>query len=543
MYDLLIYNGTIYGMDDPKEVFSAMGITNQKIIKLFSADPQHPLTLASKVLNLHGDVVVPGFTDSHAHFIATAALNAVGKPISEFINGELVPKNIEGVKQKVQQIAEKQRSNKPLFFTNYVIASIEENRLPTTKEIDEWIPNRDVIFLTIDVHASSYSSSALTQMGFDPTQHEGILQGEEHEANYEKMMGILQRALKMHVLIDGIQQTINYALEHGIVAIDCMEGMTGLGNEKALKLFALIARASPLYLRLYPQVRNVDTFKKVKKRMMHPRAGGCGAWEMDGAVGAQSAAFYTEYRNQPGNTGTLLYPKEELIADLDRAYQNGFQITSHALGTRAIDHLLDAIQHVFNKHRDNTNVFRWRVDHFEFPSRKAIQLALNELHLVIAPQPGFNWIDANYPGMQTYDKYLLPEVVARQNPLNTIVKNGGIICGSSDSPVQALDPFLQIHGMVNFPIQSESLSVYEALRTYTYNGAFATFEENARGTLVIGKSADFIILDRNPFKIPKEDLINVQVKSTFIQGKHIKPKKKGMLRFLGQVLLNLPKKI
>ena len=106
---------------------------------------------------------------------------------------------------------------------------------------------------------------------------------------------------------------------------------------------------------------------------------------------------------------------------------------------------------------------------------------------------------------QAHRKYLRPEQFDRQIPLRTIVEEGEIICGSSDSPVQTINPFIQLHGMVNFPLVNEQLSVYQALRTYTYNGAYSTFEETERGTLTAGKWADFIILHKIRLKfLPKK---------------------------------------
>lgn len=543
MHDMLVYNAKIYTMQSENHVFSAMIINKGIITKLLKENPQNPFHVASEVLNAENKAILPGFIDTHAHFIATAALNAVGFPITEMKDGKLYPTTLDGVKKKVQDFIKNSNSKKPLFCINYVIASIEENRLPYTQEIDSWVPNRDVIFLTIDVHSSSYSSSALKKMGFDPHKHNGILTGEEHENNYNKMMDILKSALSLPILWKGIQNTLIFAIKHGIVEINCMEGLDGTIEEKSLKRFHHIAKCTPISLRLFPQVRDVSQFNSIKQKMLFPRAGGCGHWEIDGAVGAQSAAFYDDYKNQLGNKGTILYPMDLLIKDLDRAYSLGYQITSHALGTRAIDHLLEAIQKVFLKHNDKSNKLRWRIDHFEFPSHKAIQLAIRELKLLIVPQPGFNWIDANYPGMQTYDKFLEPEIVALQNPLRTIIRNGGIICGSSDSPVQDMNPFLQIHGMVNFPIQSEQISVYEAIKTYTYNAAFSNFEEQTRGTLTEKLSADFIILDQDPFSIPKSDLLNIKVNSMYIKGKCIKPKKKGILHLLKCVLFRKSPKI
>ena len=98
---------------------------------------------------------------------------------------------------------------------------------------------------------------------------------------------------------------------------------------------------------------------------------------------------------------------------------------------------------------------------------------------------------------------------------------GIYMLGSSDSPVQLPNPFIQIQGMVNYPINDQKLSVYEALRTYTFNNAMGNFAEDRKGSLKEGKDADFLILDRDPFEIDKEGLIDVKVTSTYVKGKKV----------------------
>jgi predicted amidohydrolase YtcJ len=124
---------------------------------------------------------------------------------------------------------------------------------------------------------------------------------------------------------------------------------------------------------------------------------------------------------------------------------------------------------------------------------------------------------------RAYRKYLRPEQFQRQIPLRKIVDMGGILIGGSDSPVQDYNPFIQIHGMVNFPLIHERLTVYQAFRTYTINGAYATFEEGTRGTLIPGKHADFILLNANPFTIDSEKILDLTVHATYIRGAEIHP--------------------
>jgi predicted amidohydrolase YtcJ len=358
------------------------------------------------------------------------------------------------------------------------------------------------------------------------------------EFDMDNLVELFTKRLNLKILLKGIQKTVNDSISLGLVGIHCLDGFhKDPSKDLSLKFLKLLGNKIPLKLRLYPQIRDISTLNPFFKKMRVRRIGGCGAWDMDGAVGAKTAAFDKPYNGEPENFGTLLLTKEQLIPIMRAAQKKEIQMTSHAIGSAAIDELIKAYSAILNEFQDDKNLLRHRIDHFEFPTKIAINQAIEKLHLLIVPQPGFNWIDANYPGMQTYEKFLDPEIVQRQNPLRTILEKGGIICGSSDSPVQSLDPWLQIHGMVNFPIASERISVYEALKTYTFNGAYATFEENERGTLLPGKYADFIILSMDPFKIDPNEIINIKVSATYINGKMMIPSTVNPFKYLLKLLV------
>ncbi len=541
MEDLLIYNAKIYSLEKEGEIFSTMTIKNGRIANLFPDNP--PLESIRKMsrntIDAENQTILPGLIDSHMHFVMTAAMSVLSTPISVYQEGVFSPKNIAEVKEIVKTNYQITSNKAPLIFNNYVIPTIAENRLPTRMELDEWAPNRLVTIISIDGHSFSLSSKGLRQLGINPENHDGILNEDMEEFNMDKLVNLFTSSLNMKILAEGIQKTINTAIDKGLVGLHCLEGFQDDPSANlSLKVMKLIGTKIPLKLRLYPQVKDVSKLNSYFKKMRSRRVGGCGAWDMDGAVGAKTAAFDKPYLGESENYGSLLLTKEEIFPLMYAAQSSCTQITTHAIGTTAINELLEAHTVLKSEFGTDTKNLRHRIDHFEFPSKKAIDRAVTDLDLLIVPQPGFNWVDANYPGMDTYNKFLDPEIVLRQNPLKTIIGKGGIICGSSDSPVQALDPWLQIHGMVNFPIESERISLYEALRTYTYNGAYATFEENDRGTIKSGKHADFIMLSQNPFDINPANLLDIKVNKTFINGIELKKTNIAPIPYLVKLLFS-----
>jgi predicted amidohydrolase YtcJ len=189
---------------------------------------------------------------------------------------------------------------------------------------------------------------------------------------------------------------------------------------------------------------------------------------------------------------------------------------------------------------DRKNRLRLRIDHFEFPRPDQIERA-GRLGLVLAVQPGFAWADDRF--VHTYREALAPEVRAAQCPLRSLVDAGCVVSLSTDSPVQPLYPFLQILGAVEHPIAAHRLSRYEALRAYTYNGAYAAFEEHERGSLAIGKYADLALLDADPFAVETEGLRSIQVVGTWHEGQPLAPLPESVLGFAARALSTQPRKL
>ena len=522
MKDIMFTNGRIYSMEKEGEFFSAMHVKNGRIHSMFSPENETVKSGDYKVVNLEGKTVIPGMIDTHAHFIMTVAALAMGNSVSTVTSEGLKPIDLEGVRKKLIAVAKEKGKKQPLLFYNYVIPSIAEKRLPEKAELDSWLPGRTVIIISMDGHSSSYSTPALQAVGLNDPEGNGILTGEAHEFNMGKVNSFIQSKLSLGLLLKGTIDVANDAAAHGLTGIHCLDGFDDDPKDMTIWFITRVASALPLKLRTYIQYLDPKKTEPHVKYMRMRRIGGCAAWEMDGSVSSQTAAFYEDYKSKAGFMGECYYTAEKVESLVERAHDAGYQITSHALGPKAIENLLSAFEKVFAKKGDKENKLRHRIDHFEFPTDDQVKRAVKN-NILLAVQPGFSWFDEKY--QKGYRQFLSDAVFKMQVPLKKIVSLGGILLGGSDSPVQHFNPFLHLQGMVSFPLEDQRLSVYEALRTYTYNAAYATFEENERGTLKAGKTADFAVLDKNPFEVNPDDIQTIKVIETYINGKRIKPLK------------------
>jgi predicted amidohydrolase YtcJ len=523
MKDLLFTNGRIYSMEKEGECFGAMHVKNGRIHRLFPLSENATVENGDyEVIDLQGKTVIPGMIDTHAHFIMTVAAHAMGNSVSAVTDDGLKPASLEGVREKLIAIAKEKGKKQPLLFYNYVIPSIAETRLPEKTELDKWLPGRTVIIISMDGHSSSYSTKALQAVGLNDPDGNGILTGEAHEFNMGKVNSFIQSKLSLGLLLKGTIDVANDAAAHGLTGMHCLDGFDDDPKDMTVWFITRVAAALPIKLRTYIQYLDPKKTQPHVKYMRMRRIGGCAAWEMDGSVSSQTAAFCEDYKSKPGFRGECYYTAEKVEGLVERAHDAGYQITSHALGTSAIENLLSAFERVLAKKGDKENRLRHRIDHFEFPNDDQVRRAAKS-RILLAVQPGFSWFDEKY--QKGYRQFLSDSVFNMQVPLKKIVSLGGILLGGSDSPVQHLNPFLHIQGMVSFPLKDQRLSVYEALRTYTYNAAYATFEETERGTLKEGKTADFAVLDKDPFECNPEDIQTIRAVSAYIDGKRTKPLK------------------
>jgi len=238
---------------------------------------------------------------------------------------------------------------------------------------------------------------------------------------------------------------------------------------------------------------------------------------VDGSSSGPTASTRRPYSHNPSDSGILYFDQGELDGLIEEGHAAGFQVTTHAVGDNAVEMTINAIEKALKKRprRDH----RHRIEHCGICPPDLIA-RIKHLGIVPVPQPIFFW--------EFGDGYLNnygPERVRWMFPARSFIDNGIIAPGSSDCPVTTVNPWLNIYVALTRRTQTgqicgteERVTLAEALRMFTINGAYASFDEGVKGSLEPGKFADLIVLDRDIFAAPVEEIPNVLPRLTMIGG-------------------------
>ncbi len=523
MSKTLFYDGIFYSGLSETNSFSYMTVENGKIVGTYKEKPHGKF---KKEISLGGKHVYPCLIDAHTHMLFTIAVMAMGFNICEITDRGVEPNTLSEIEKKVRAYAATKGKDTVIAANNYIQAAVDAGRLPTREELDDWAGGRPIVIYNIDGHSTALSSAMLKLLDIDPEGHSGVLQGEDNERVQGRLTDIIAAQMTLPRLAKGIAAFQNTCAAYGISVVGALEGNGDSPKDPTTALIVRLARHFDVGVRFYFQYMDINRAKALSKFQKHPRIGGCGDWEMDGAVGAHSAALSEPYADT-GERAGCYYEQDYVNSKVKEADEAGFQIAGHAIGDLAIERFLSAL--------GGTKSGRFhRVEHGEFPSEKALE-ELKKGRYALMMQPGYAWIDKKY--LHTYTQYMSP-LLLKLPRLRTLFDSGVCVCGSSDSPVQDLDPYLQMLGMVDFYIEEESITPFEAFKSYTLNPAKALLEEEERGTLEKGKVADFFVADENLFSVEPQKIVSFRPIETYYGGKKYKKKSGSVL----ELLLSLFKK-
>lgn len=528
--DTLYSGASFHTLRSEGEVFQYLGVTGGKISYLSNTKPDSGDY--KREVRLDGLHVFPAFTDAHLHLLNSVIRAASGFDICEIRDGGVTPNTIEGVGERLRAYCAERGADDLIVVNNYIASALDEKRLPSRLELDEWAGGRKTIIYSIDSHSSSLSSSMLRILGIDPEGHSGVLTGADHEFQQGKVTEIVGGSTGVGVIARGVADFVNQCARYGITRVCAMDGNGDSPNDKMTRLLTSIARRMDIDVYLYPQYMDLDRARPFWKKSRMNRIGGCGDWEIDGAVGSHSAAFYSAYIDT-GETAECYYSQVEIDEAVKKADGEGCQIAIHAIGEAAIDRAVEAFEKLDSKTLH-------RIEHYEFPTDEAVDRLIENGNIAITVQPGFAWIDARY--LKSYENYLPPEIAMRQVPLKRLYDAGAALCATSDSPIQTLDPFVQLVGMTDFSVPGQSLSNFEALRCYTVNPARVLGQDECSGTLEAGKEASFFTTETNLLSAGIDALSSANAVHTYIRGKELGGKKGTVSEFL-RMMLRKPRKV
>ena len=308
-----------------------------------------------------------------------------------------------------------------------------------------------------------------------------------------------------------MQNATDFMASKGIGSIHTVSGVGFIANLDISieKLFARSLR-NGFQIRVFPQSLDV----KVATSRKLPRIGGCFECALDGCFGSRDAALNEPYADAEGGEGILYYSDEKVIEFCKKANRLGLQIELHAIGDKAFDQASRALKAALEDYPRKDH--RHGIIHDCLPTKEGIEIC-KEYGILMPVQSAFiGW-------KQEPDSYLEEllgtERASSLNPIKTFADNGIVVSFGSDAPCTSPDPIQWIHRAVNHSNPSERITVQQALRMATYNGAYTTFDEKERGSLEIGKIADMAILSENPYTADSEKLAEIKVEQLILAGK------------------------
>ena len=513
-----VYSGTIISCDRENHVHKYLVEDKGRILYTGAELPEKYLGAPRK--DLGERALLPCFGDTHLHFASHALFNA-----------GLDVRSARSLPEMRARISEFSRGSRDKVIIGFGASpySVEERRLISKDELDRACPDRPLFLVKYDGHACVLNSAMIALLpggtknlrGFHPDT--GEMNQEAFFAATDfitKKISLLRTLRNMLAAVDGM----------ALKGIGMMHTASGVGfpYDLDVTLETLLGRGldSGFQTRLFFQT--MDTGKVLKRKL--PRVGGCFATALDGCFGSRDAALLRPYADEPQNKGVLYHSDEEVANFAKQANRAGLQIEMHAIGDAAFDQAVRALEAAL-KDCPRTD-HRHGIIHACLPSEEGLKKCA-ELGIQIPLQPAFlAWdLEPLY-----FLRSILGEQAEKLSPLRKMADMGIMLSGGSDAPCTPPDPIAGIHAACNHYVSGQSLTIAEALKMFTYNAAWTTFDEGERGSLEVGKAADMVILNRDPLAMKPGELLELKVEKLLLKGDTYK-KGQGIPGLLAKALL------
>ena len=528
--DKLLYNGNIYSIDSENRKYTALGIEDGKIT--FLGNDQEALQLpCEEKIDLNGKTLLPGLIDSHLHMLNYAFVNT-SYPM-------FAADSIDGIIEEGKKIiAEKKFCGESdwLYGRGWNELNFKgEKRILDRFDLDKISTTVPILFIRVCGHLAAVNTKALQLISSLDKTKEYI-----HQIDMEK--GILTEAsvkLCYDVMtvpsVEQLKEMITFAQKEfnkaGITSVhsDNFLSLPGRPSERIITAYKQLAEEEKLTVKVYEEA-SFTSFEDMKAFIDRGYRTGQGSdyykigpikLYQDGSLGAKTALMNHPYLGED-NCGIAVHDAADLQRCVDYAYSHDMQILIHAIGDKAADMVCTAYENTIEKF-----------------GKKEKRLAIN--HLQIVSDDLFDRMKANdilafiQPIFVASDKKIIAslvgeEVAQRSYLWKTMLKKGLICCGGSDAPVERFDVLENIQVAVTRDAlhektegwhPQEKLSVLEALRMFTISNAYASFDEQNKGSLEIGKAADLVLLSNDPFTTDAHSIAQIQVLKTYVDGKEV----------------------
>jgi predicted amidohydrolase YtcJ len=503
-----VFYGDIVTCDEKGTVYQYLVEDEGKIVFVGDKLPRTYMRESGQI-DLGPKAILPAFGDGHIHFSNWAIFNST--------YDVRAAQSIDDVGPIIKEYAERDPGAKVLVGFGYSKNSIAERRLITRTELDDIVKDRPIYLINYDGHSAVANSAAIGLMPMEIRSLHGfnLESGQLFNEAFLKANDFITNKIPVTRLLSSMVKGMDTLAGYGVGLVHPVEGV-GFPRDLDVDVVRFVARSAQLEFRVYFQTMDI---KKVLRRKL-PRIGGCFACQLDGCFGAKDAALLEPYSDDPENRGILFYSDEKVIDFVKAANRAGLQVQMHCIGDAAVNQAVRAIESALEDFPRNDH--RHTLIHACMIPEETLEI-IAALKIGITLQPAVLTSPLEPPD---YLEKILGDRFITGSPLRKMVDMGIHVSGGSDGPVTIPDPIEGIHAACNQHNPDHSLNVHEALRLYTYNIAYTSFDEKERGTLEEGKAADMVILNRNPLKLDPADLLKLKVEKLYMAGREYEKGKK-----------------
>jgi hypothetical protein len=523
------YNGDIHTMIGD-EVINSFLVENE-VITAINCDKE--VSDDCMLIDLKGKTVIPGFHDSHQHFLCYAT----DKEKINFFKA----RSLEDMFDLTKQYISEKNIEKGQWIQGggWNENNFDTMKVPTREDLDKICPDNPAIFTRACCSTAVANTLALKTAGIfenPPLLSDGVIVVDENGIP----TGMLEERARF-IVYDSLPKYTKSSLKYfiGKYQDDLLSaGLTTVQTDDfklwdaeisdILDAYQELDIEGKLKVRFIEQLRLVN-HKELDEYLLNKHKNNnetnhfrTGAFKLllDGSLGGKTAALESGYEGDIHNKGILTYSEDEFYSLLEKAHINDMQLAMHAIGDRAMDMIMDCYEKLsINKPKADP---RYRIIHCQITTDNILDRFVRN-DVIADIQPLFITTD-----MEIAEKLLGKERLKSSYNWKTMINKGIHVSGSSDAPVESFEPMLAIYCAVNSKnlkglpssgwMPEQKLSIQEAVEMYTIGSAYTSFEEKTKGKLAVGYLADFIVLERNVFSIPEDQLKEVKIEETYIGG-------------------------
>ena len=534
--DMIIHNGMIYTMNDLNPTAEAVAVSSGKIIALGKYTDLDPLiTPRTKIINLRGATMTPGIIEGHGHFYGLGLAKM-----------QLDLSKTESYQDLVDMVSDAVENSKPgewILGRGWHQSKWSDDKsdfvkgFQTHERLSEISPNNPVWLKHASGHAGFANQKAMDIAGVNKETEFGFggeiikdLSRKPTGVFNERAQGLISEKVENNLGeesdLRAIELAVKASLENGVTSFHD----AGIGR-RTIEVLREAINKDILKVRIYAMLTSRDTTLLNEWYKKGPEIGTGGDLltirsikiNADGALGSRGAWLIDEYSDRPGHYGMPTQSMDYVYSVAKQGIKTGFQVNSHAIGDKANREILNEYEKVFNEHPELAIDHRWRIEHAQHIAPDDIP-RFGRLNVI----PSIQGIHMSSDRPWAINRLGQKRIEESAYVWRDLINHGAVLINGSDVPVEPIDPIASFYasttrktlkGLPDFGYEpKQKMTRIEALKSYTINAAYGAFEDQIKGSIEIGKYADFTVFSQNLITIPEEKILDTKVLYTIVNG-------------------------